>query len=100
MEQVMRKILLAAAGAATILSAGAFVSRTEAMPLGSAVGTAAETVNPVEKTSCWRWGRFGWGWYPCGYYYAPSYSYGYGYGPRFYGGYGYGWRHRWHHWWR
>jgi hypothetical protein len=96
MEQVMRKTLLAAAGAATILAAGAMVSRSEAMPLGSGVGPAAETINPVEKASCWRWGRFGWGWYPCGYY-----GYGYGYGPRYYwGGPRFGYYHHWHRWWR
>jgi hypothetical protein len=97
----MRKILLAAAGAATILAAGATLNRSEAMPIAAGVGSAAEAINPVEKTTCWRLGRFGWGWYPCGYYGAYSY-----WGPRpywshrFYGGPRfYAW-HRWHrHYW-
>ena len=29
-------------------------------------------VIPVEATPCWRYGRLGWGWYPC---YAPPRAY-------------------------
>ena len=42
---------------------------------------AARSINPIEKTACWRLGWHGWGLYPCGYYYGgyPYYGY-YGYG--------------------
>ncbi|HLN08609.1 MAG TPA: hypothetical protein VK281_06600 [Xanthobacteraceae bacterium] len=80
----MHKILLAAAGAA-ILTCSAMVTRSDAMPIGAAVRPAAEAINPVEKTACW---RPGWGWYPCGYYWRPRYAWGPGYywGPRHFWG--------------
>ena len=65
-----------------------------------AVRPAAEAVNPIENTACWRRGWNGWGWYPCG---GGAY---YGGGPDYY----HHWRrpywheneyadgeHEWHH---
>jgi hypothetical protein len=54
---------------------------------------AARSINPIEKTACWRLGWHGCGLYPCGYYYGGYpydgyYRYGYPY-------YGYGWRPTW-----
>ena len=59
----MRMFLLAATGAAAILTSGPLASRSEAMPIGPSLGPAVEAVSPVAKAGCYRWGRFGWGWY-------------------------------------
>ena len=104
----MRRWFLAAAGAATLLTAAA-MTPAGALPLGlGAMRPAAEAVNPVDKAACWRWGWHGWGWYPCwgggdydGGYYGRPYYYRH-WGP------GYGWRHHHdedeeddeHHYWR
>jgi len=75
----MRKMLLAAAGGATLLSV-AMLTPASAFPgAPGATQPAADSIDPVEK-ACWRDGWHGWGWYPCGGYY-----YRYGWGPR--------WRH-------
>jgi len=82
-----------------------------AMVAAAPLGQAGQTINPIEKTACWRLGWRGWGLYPCGFYYG-AYPYYSGYGPAYgYGGYGYpygygwgpywGWRwwgHRWGGW--
>ena len=104
---MMRKLALTAAAAASILVGGSLVAGPAgAMTISPAgVRDAADALSTVEKTSCWRYGFFGWGWYPCGYYYGYGPGYGY-YGPGyfrfgffghrgFYGrryGYGYGGR--------
>jgi len=93
----MRKLTPLAALAA--LSASVLLAApSQAMTPGTAAGVkgAAATLDPVEKTACWRWGWRGWGWYPCGYYGG----YRWGYGPRWGWGGGWGYR-RWgwgHHW--
>jgi hypothetical protein len=103
MEGVMRKFVLAASSAAAILMTGAMASSSEAMPLAAAgIRPAAEVINPVEKTACWRWGWHGWGLYPCGYrVWGPGYGWGQGaywrsrhyyWGRPFYG------YHHWRHW--
>src|SRR5215471_2133980 len=72
--------------AATAFSAAMLLSApSQAMTPGAAAGVkgAAATLDPVEKTACWRYGWHGWGWYPC--FYGGYYPY--------YGGWGY---RRWH----
>jgi hypothetical protein len=100
----MRKLTSLAAAAALISAAVLLSAPSQAMTLGtpSGVAGAAATLDPVEKTACWRYGWHGWSWYPCfngAYPYYGGYPYryrywGYGYGPRW--GYGYGYR-RWHY---
>ena len=103
----MRRTLVALSTAAALL-AGPLVfgsNRAEAMVGAPPLGQAAQSINPIEKTACWRLGWHGWGLYPCGYYYGyyggyPYYGYGYpyyGYGWRPYWGWG-GWGHRWGGW--
>ena len=81
--------------AATAFSAAMLLSApSQAMTPGAASGVkgAAATLDPVEKTACWRYGWHGWGWYPCYYGGYSPYRYGYyGYGRPYgyYGGYGY-----------
>jgi hypothetical protein len=96
MEVVMRKLTSLAAVAALFAAAMLLPAPSQAMTPGTAssVRGAAATIDPVEKTACWRYGWHGWGWYPCYYggYYPYRYGYGYGYGYRpygYYGGYGY-----------
>jgi hypothetical protein len=88
----MRKMTMLAAAAA-MLSAAALVSGpARAMPVGAPSGVlgAAETLNQIEKTACWRYGWHGYGWYPCaGYVVRPGWGYR---------GYGWGWRRHWRHW--
>jgi hypothetical protein len=79
----MRKLALTAAAAASILVGGSLVAGPAAAITISPAGVrdAVDALGTVEKTtSCWRHGFFGWGWYPCGYYYGPGYGY---YGPSF-----------------
>ena len=96
----MRKLTSLAAVAALFSAAVLLSAPSQAMTPGTASGVkgAAATIDPVEKTACWRYGWHGWGWYPCYYggYYPYRYGYGgYGYRPYgYYGGYGYGYR-RW-----
>jgi hypothetical protein len=95
----MRKLTSLATVAALFSAAMLLSAPSQAMTPGTAAGVkgAAATLDPVEKTACWRWGWHGWGWYPCGYY--GGYRY-WGYGPRWGWGYGWGYR-RWgwgHHW--
>jgi Chaperone of endosialidase len=92
----MRKLTSLAAMAALCSAAMLLSAPSQAMTPGTAAGVkgAAATIDPVEKTACWRYGWHGWGWYPCFYGYRayPYYGYGgYGYGYRGwgYGGYGY-----------
>jgi len=103
MRNVTSLAAAAAFSAAMLLSAP-----SQAMTPGAASGVkgAAATLDPVEKTACWRYGWHGLGWYPCYYGYGgyggyyPYYGgYGYGYGYRRWGGYGYGgWGYRrWHY---
>jgi hypothetical protein len=82
----MRKLVLAAVGAATIAMAGPLATRSEAMPIDPGLRPAVAAVNPVQKTY---WRRWGWG---PRYYWRPHYWY---WGPRHY------WRpHVWHwRWW-
>jgi Chaperone of endosialidase len=98
MEVVMRKSTSLAAVAALFAAAMLLSAPSQAMTPGTAssVRGAAATIDPVEKTACWRYGWRGWGWYPCYYGYYGGYSpyrygyYGYGYRPfGYYGGYGY-----------
>jgi len=91
----MRKSVLALTAAAAMLTAGVTMSSPAgAMTVGGPEGIrgALDTINPVDKAACWRYGWHGWGWYPCYRHY-----YGYGYGP------GWRWhrhhRHHWHHHW-
>jgi len=97
-EKVMRKRITLAAAAALFSAAALMSGPAQAMPFGSPSGVlgAAEAVNPIEKTACWRYGWHGWGWYPCGYVVRPGYGY---YGGGWRRGYGYGWRgHGWRRW--
>jgi CubicO group peptidase (beta-lactamase class C family) len=89
----MRKVITLAAAAAMLSVAAVMSGPAQAMPLGAPAGVlgAAETINPIEKAACWRYGWHGWGWYPCGYYVRPGYGYGYGYGYRR----GWGWGGHW-----
>jgi len=90
----MRKLTSLAAVAALFVSVLLLSAPSQAMTLGapSGVKDAAATLDPVEKTACWRYGWHGWGWYPCYYGGYSPYRYGYyGYGRPYgyYGGYGY-----------
>jgi hypothetical protein len=104
MEVVMRKSTSLAAMAALFAAAMLLSAPSQAMTPGTAssVRGAAATIDPVEKTACWRYGWHGWGWYPCFYGYRayPYYGYGWGYRRWGYGGWGgyggYGYR-RWHY---
>jgi hypothetical protein len=93
----MRRILIAVSTAAALI-AGAFVlgsNRAEAMVTAPQLDRAEQSISPIEKTACWRWGWRGWGWYPCGYW-GPGWGYGpyhrWGWGHRWGG---WGWHHRW-----
>ena len=88
----MRRTLVALSTAVPLI-AGLFGSnRAEAM-VGAQLSQAAQSINPIEETACWRLGWHSWGLSPCGYYYG-GYPYdGYdGYGHPYYG---YGWRPYW-----
>jgi len=90
----MRKLTSLAAVAALFSAAMLLSAPSQAMTPGTAAGVkgAAATLDPVEKTACWRYGWHGWGWYPCYYGGYSPYRYGYyGYGRPYgyYGGYGY-----------
>lgn len=76
----MRKLTSLAAVAALVSAAMLLSAPGQAMTPGTAAGVkgAAATLNPVEKTACWRYGWRGWGWYPCGWYGGSRW----GYGPR------------------
>ena len=93
----MRKLTSLAAVAALFYASVLLAAPSRAMTPGAAAGVkgAAATLDPVEKTACWRYGGYGWGWYPCYYGVYPNYGYRYyGYGPRWgWGGWGY---RRWH----
>jgi hypothetical protein len=82
----MRKLTSLAAVVAMFSASMLLAAPSQAMTPGTAAGVkgAAGTLDPVEKTACWRYGWRGWGWYPC--YYGGYYPY--------YGGYGYGWGYR------
>jgi hypothetical protein len=87
----MRRLTILAAAAALFSAATLMSAPSQAMPLGSGVQGGAETLNPVDKAACWRYGWHGYGWYPCYY------------GPRVYGWYGrpwggWGWHRHWRHW--
>ena len=104
----MRRLMMLAAAAVLFCAVALTSAPSQAMPLGTGVQGGAETLNPVDKAACWRYGWHGYGWYPCWRGYYPYYGYGYGYGYRPYGYYGgWGWRHRywggwgyrhWRHW--
>ena len=95
----MRKLTSLAAAAALCSAAMLLSAPSQAMTPGTAHGVkgAAAMLDPVEKTACWRYGAYGWGWYPCYYggYYPYRYGY-YGYGRRWGWGGGWGYR-RWHY---
>ena len=91
----MRRMITLAGAAALFSAAALMAGPSQAMTFGARAGVrgAAEGLNVIDKTACWRYGWHGWGWYPCGYYYARPYPYRYGYG--------YGWRRNYygrHHW--
>ena len=81
----MRRMTTLAAAAALISAVALTATPSQAITLGAPAGVrdAAEGLNLIDKTACWRYGWHGWGWYPCGYVVARPYRY-------------YGWRHR--HW--
>ena len=91
----MRKKITVAAAAALFSAAALMSGPTQAMPFGSPSGVlgAAEAINPIDKTACWRYGWHGYGWYPCGYV-RPRYGF-YGGGWR---GRGWGWHRGWRRW--
>ena len=100
----MRKLTSLAAAAVLFAAAMLLSGPSQAMTLGtpSGVSGAADTLNPIDKVACWRYGWHGWGWYPCVYRVYP-YRY-WGYGGWGYGGWGYrrwgwggGWGYR-RHW--
>jgi hypothetical protein len=70
----MRELMLAIVGAAAMLVAGALGPAGAITIAPAAVRAAIETVNPVEKALCWRWGWHGWGYYPCGYWIGPRWG--------------------------
>jgi hypothetical protein len=98
----MRKLTSLAAVAALFSAAMLLSAPSQAMTPGTAAAVkgAAATLDPVEKTACWRWGWRGWGWYPC-WGYGPRWGWGGGWGYRRWGwggGWGYrrwGWGHHW-----
>jgi hypothetical protein len=90
------------AAAAALSASWLIPAPSQAMTPGTAPGVkgAAATLDPVEKTACWRYGWRGWGWYPCyygGYYPYGGYGYGYGYRRWGWGGHWGGWGGHWHH---
>ncbi len=91
----MRKLTSLAAVAALFSAAMLLSAPSQAMTPGTAAGVkgAAATLDPVEKTACWRYGWHGWGWYPCYYRVYPYYGYRYYYRP--YWGYRWGYRRWW-----
>ncbi len=104
----MRKLTSLAAVAALFAAAMLLSAPSQAMTPGTAASVrgAAATIDPVEKTACWRYGWHGWGWYPCyrpvPYYgWGPRWGWGGGWGYRRWGwggGWGYrrwGWGHHW-----
>jgi hypothetical protein len=102
-ETEMRRTLVALSTAVPLI-AGSLVfgsNRAEALVGAPQWGQAAQSINPIEKTACWRLGWHGWALSPCGYYYGGYPYYGYygysypysGYGWRPYGGWG-GWAYR------
>jgi len=92
----MRRLILAAIGAAALASAGSLVgSRAEAMPMGK-VGVATGQAEQVALVCNRVWNGYAWVrqcYQTAPRYYAPAPYYGYGYGgyyrprPRFYGYY-------------
>jgi len=94
----MRQTLLALLAAIAVLTGSLVLGsgRADAMMAAPALGGASQSISPVEKAACWRWGWHGWGWYPCFYGYG-YYGYGYGY-PGYWGGpyYRFGWGPGWH----
>ena len=102
----MRRILLSAAAAFALLTAGAMLpGRAEAMTLAAPVGMH-EAIGDVSLAQdvayvcrrVWRCGYYGCGWRrAC--YWGPGPYYGYGYGYRPYWRRGYYHRHYWHHHW-
>jgi hypothetical protein len=85
----MRSTLVALSTAAALIAGSLLFGSNpaEATITTAPLGQAGQSINPIEKTACWRLGWRGWGLYPCGYYYG-AYPYYYGYGP--YQGYGWG----------
>jgi len=68
-ETKMRRILMTVSTAVALI-AGPFVlasNRAEAMITAPQFENAEQSINPIEKTACWRSGWRDWGWYPCGY---------------------------------
>lgn len=78
----MRKLTMLTAAAALLSTVMLASAPSQAVTLGSPSGVrgAAETLNVIDKTACWRRGWHGGGWYPC------------------WGGHRWGWRHHWRHW--
>ena len=85
----MRRLSTLAVAAAAISAAALMSTPSQAMTMGAPAGVrdAAEGLNLVDKTACWRYGWHGWGWYPCGYAYVRPYPY------RYHGWHGRRWRH-------
>src|SRR5215469_1235986 len=97
----MRAFPVAIAASAAILSVSLLPSsRAEAIGLGASAATraAVQTVDPIERAGCVRYGWRGWGWYPwCGYgYYHRPYYHRYGYYHRYHR-WGY-YHHPYHRW--
>jgi hypothetical protein len=91
----MRKMITLAAAVAMLSAAALMSGPAQAVPFGSPSGVlgAAEAINPIDKTACWRYGWHGYGWYPCGYVVRPGWGY--------YGGWrrpGWGWNRGWRRW--
>ena len=77
----MRHIFMLPIAAVLVFGPLAFnPERAEAMIGAPGLERFADTLSPIEKARCWRYGWHGWGWYPrCGWG-----------GPVYYGG-GWGW---------
>ena len=97
----MRRILLSAAAAFAVLSAGAMLpSRAEAMTVTAPVGLQSAIGDRLVQDTAyvcrrvWRCGYYGCGWRRACWWTGPSY--GYGYGPYWRRGYYH--RHYWRHW--
>jgi hypothetical protein len=94
----MRGTLVGLSTAAALIAGSLLFgsNRAEATITAAPLGQAGQSINPVEKTACWRLGWRGWGLYPCGFY-SGVYPYYSGYGPAYgYGSaYGYAWGPYW-----
>ncbi len=90
----MRHTFLALSTAAVVAFGSAVSGPRSAhgMTVAPGLGDLSQSINPIEKSGCWRYGWHGWGWYPfCGFY-GPGPYWG---GPFWHHGWGPGWHRHW-----